>query len=190
MSAQLRRVLALLIAAVVFVAERAVPLDIEQVGAIVGPVGDEVWRYVTAPFVYADMGALLVTGAAIAIFGSAVERRIGTLMTATLIIACGTLGMLAANAAHGAGLGEFLVAAGGNGVALGLLGAWLMLWRGESRTAFAEPLDVAAVSVVAAVLLLLPLVETTADPVGGLVGGLVGLLLGWLAAARGASEQG
>ncbi len=180
---------ALLIAALVLVAERAVPLDIEQVGAIVGPVGDEVWRYVTAPFVYADMGALLVTGAAIAIFGGAVERRIGTLMTATLIVACGTLGMLAANAANGAGLGEFLVAAGGNGVALGLLGAWLMLWRGESRTAFAEPLDVAAVSVVAAVLLLLPLVETTADPVGGLVGGLVGLLLGWLAAARGA-EQG
>ncbi len=179
---------ALLIAAVLLVVERAVPLFPWQVGAILGPVGDEPWRYVTAPFVYNDMGTLLVAGAGIAIFGSAVERRIGTLMTATLILACGTLGMLAAGAVHSAGLGE-LTAGGGNGVALGLLGAWLMLWRGESRTAFAEPLDVAAVSVAAAVLLLLPLVDSWADPVAGIVGGIVGLGLGWLAAARGAAED-
>ncbi len=161
------------------------PLDLYEVGAIVGPVGAEVWRYVTAPFVYDDIGALLVTGRAIGIFGGAVERRIGTLMTATLILACGTIGMLAADAvAERRRSADVLVAAGGNGIALGLLGAWLMLWRGEARTRFAEPLDVAGVTVAAVVLLLLPLVESTADPIAGVVGGLVGLLLGGLAAGR------
>jgi membrane associated rhomboid family serine protease len=178
-------IVALLIPAVLLVLERAIPLSFYEIGGIVGPVGDEFWRYVTAPFAYVDMGALIVTGAGIAIFGSAVERRIGTLMTATLILACGTTGMLAADAAVTAGLGDFLVAGGGNGVALGLLGAWLMLWRAEAKSTFTDPLDVVGVTVCAIVLLLLPLVETTADPIAGVVGGLVGLGLGRLAAARG-----
>ena len=179
---------ALLIPAVLLVLQRAVPWNEYDVGAIIGPVGSDVWRYVAAPFVYADMGALLVTAIAIGIFGSAVEKRIGSLMTATLIIACGTLGMIAADAAATAGLTDGPIAAGGNGVALGLLGAWLMLWRAEARTTFSEPLDAIGVSVVAIVLLLLPLVEVTADPIAGLFGGLVGLLLGRLAAGR--VEQG
>ncbi len=171
-------IVALLIPAILLVLSRAIPLSFADTGAIVGPVGDEVWRYVTAPFAYIDVGALLVTGAAIAIFGTAVERRIGTLMTATLILACGTTGMLVADAATTAGIGGFLVAAGGNGVALGLLGAWLMLWRAESKDTFAEPLDTIGVTVVAVVLLLLPLFEETADPIAGVVGGLVGVMLG------------
>ena len=182
-------IVALLIPAVLLVLERAIPLSFSDTGAIVGPVGDQVWRYVTAPFAYVDLGALLVIGAAIGIFGTAVERRIGTLMTATLILACGTTGMLAADAVASAGLDDFLVAAGGNGVALGLLGAWLMLWRAEAKTTFAEPLDTIGVSVVAVVLLLLPLVEETADPVAGVVGGLVGVGLGQLAASRGIGAE-
>jgi membrane associated rhomboid family serine protease len=179
---------ALLIPAVLMIVQRAVPLDPAEVGAIVGPVGDDYWRYVTAPFVYVDVGALLVTGAAIGIFGTAVERRIGTLMTATLIIACGTLGMLAADAVAAADLIDFLVAAGGNGVALGLLGAWFMLARAEGENEYGEGVDVLAAAVAAAVLLLLPLVENTADPVAGVVGGAVGVGLGWTAARRGAAH--
>ena len=183
-------VAALLIPAVLMIVQRAVPLDASEAGAIVGPVGSEMWRYVTAPFVYVDVGALLVTGAAIWIFGTAVERRIGTLMTATLIFACGTLGMLAADAVASAEIIDFLVAAGGNGVALGLLGAWFVLARAEGENAYGETLDVLGAAVAAAVLLLLPLVESTADPVAGVVGGLVGLGLGWLAARRGAADGG
>ena len=179
---------ALLIPAVLLVVQRAVPLDASEAGAIVGPVGDELWRYVTAPFVYVDVGALLVTGAAIGIFGTAVERRIGTLMTATLILACGTLGMLAADAAVSVGLADFLVAAGGNGVALGLLGAWFVLARAEGENAYGERVDVLPAAIAATVLLLLPLVENTADPVAGVVGGLVGSGLGWLAARRAVAE--
>lgn len=177
---------ALLASAVLIVLMRAVPLEPSEVGAIVGPVGDEAWRYVVAPFVYDDLGALIVVGGAIAIFGMLLERKIGSLATAVLILACGTGGTLAADAASALGLGgDTLIVAGGNGVALGLLAAWLMLWRAEARSsAFSEPLDRLGVSVVAVVLLLMPAVETTADPIAGIAGGLLGLTLGWLAAAR------
>jgi membrane associated rhomboid family serine protease len=174
----------LAIAAILLILQRAVPWSAADVGAIVGPVDSEPWRYLVAPFVYDDLGALIVTAAAIGILGTAVERRIGSLATLTLIIACGSGGMLAADAAAGLGLDDFLVAAGGNGVALGLLGAWLMLWRAEARGGGAEPLDVIGVSVIAIVLLLLPLVEAAADPIAGVVGGLLGVLLGLVAGAR------
>lgn len=176
----------LLIGAVLIVVGQAVPLSLAEVGAIVGPVGSEAWRFVTAPFAYDDIGAFIVTGLAIGVFGSSVEQRLGTLATAILILATGTLGMLAAGAAQSAGLIDFLVASGGNGVALGLLGAWLMLWRAEAKTHLSEALDAIGVGVVAVVLLLLPLVEIGADPIAGLVGGLVGLGMGSLAARRGA----
>lgn len=176
----------LMIGAILIVLGRSVPLDPPDVGAIVGPVGDQVWRYVTAPFAYDDVGAYLVVAVAIGIFGSSVEQRLGTLATLTLILATGTLGMLAAGAAFSAGLTNSLVAFGGNGVALGLLGAWLMLWRAEAKSNFSEPLDAIGVGVAAAVLLLLPLVEVGADPVAAFVGGLVGIGMGTLAARRAA----
>lgn len=180
----------LLIGAILIVLGQAVPLDLSEVGGIVGPVGSDAWRYVTAPFAYQDVGAFIVCAIAIGVFGSSVEERLGTLATVVLILATGTLGMLAAGAAEAGGLTEILVAAGGNGVALGLLGAWLMLWRAEAKTHFSEPLDAIGVGVAAVVLLLLPLVEVTADPVAGLAGGLVGLGMGTLAARRAGAQPG
>jgi membrane associated rhomboid family serine protease/DNA-directed RNA polymerase subunit RPC12/RpoP len=174
----------LLIGAVLLILGRAVPLTLSELGAIVGPVGGEAWRYVTAPFVYDDLGALFVLSLAIWVFGAAIEQRLGSLATATLILATGTLGSLAAGAVYSAGLTDTLVVVGGNAIALGLLGAWLMLWRGEAKSHFSEPLETIALTVTAIVLLLLPLVEVGADPVAGLVGGLVGLAMGALAARR------
>ena len=173
-----------LIGAVLIVVGRSVPLDLSELGAIVGPVGSEAWRYVTAPFAYDDVGAFIIVAIAIGVFGASIERRLGSVITATLILATGTLGMLAADAAASAGLTDFLVAAGGNGVALGLLGAWLMLWWSEAKGRFGEPMDTVGVIVAAVVLLLLPLVEASADPIAGVVGGLVGVALGSLAARR------
>jgi membrane associated rhomboid family serine protease len=170
--------------AVLLVVTRAAGLSVIDVGAIVGPVGGEVWRYVAAPFVYDDMGALIVLAGAIAIFGPPVERRIGTVATVSLIVICGSGGMLVADGAATLGAMDLLVAAGGNGVALGLIGAWLMLWQAEAKSAFTEPLDLLGVTAVAVVVLLMPLVEITADPVAGLAGGLLGLGLGRIAASR------
>jgi len=172
---------------VLLILGRAVPLTLSELGAIVGPVGPQAWRYLTAPFVYDDLGALLVVGLAIWVFGSAIERRLGSLAAATLILATGTLGALAAGAVYAAGISESLVLAGGNAVALGLLGACLMVWRADSRQSWGEPLETIAIAVAAVVLLLLPLVEVGADPVAGVVGGLVGLAMGAVAARRAAA---
>jgi membrane associated rhomboid family serine protease len=174
----------LVIGAILIILGRAVPLTLSELGAVVGPVGSELWRYVTASFAYNDLGSFLVVGMAIWIFGGAIERRLGSLATATLILATGTLATLAAAGVTAAGLSDFLVVAGGNGVALGLLGAWFMLQRGEARRNFGEPLEAIGLTVAAVVLLLLPLVEVGADPVAGVVGGLVGLAMGGLAARR------
>jgi membrane associated rhomboid family serine protease len=174
----------LLAAGVLMVLMRAIPLFPDEVGALVGPLDSEFWRCLTAPFVFDDLGYLIVAGAAIAIFGIAVERRLGTVATLFLILASGALGVLAADV-FGRVTDSFTVAGGGNGVALGVLGAWLMLARGEHR---GEPLgravDLTGAVTAAVVLLLLPLFEDLADPVAGLVGGLLGLLLGGLAARR------
>lgn len=178
----------LLAGAILVVLSQAVPLDLREIGAIVGPVGTDAWRYVTAPFAYDDVGAFVITAIAIGAFGSSIERQLGSFATLALILATGTLGMLAAGAAASAGLIDFLVASGGNGVALGLLGAWLMLWRAESKNQFSEPLDAIGVGVMAAVLLLLPLVEVGADPIAGLVGGLVGVGMGSVAARRAGTD--
>ena len=178
----------LLLGAAMIIATQAVPLSPDEAGELFGPAGSDLWRYVTAPFVYRDMGYFIVCAIAIGIFGSGVERRLGTLATATLILATGTLGMLAAGAAESSGLLDSVYASGGNGVALGLLGAWLMLWQADAKTHFSEPLDTIGVLVAAIVLLLLPLVESAADPIAGLVGGFVGLGMGTLAARRGVPE--
>ena len=59
-----------------------------------------------------------MTATAIGVFGASIERRLfGSLATAILILATGTLGMLAAAAASSAGLTDFLIAAGGDAVA-------------------------------------------------------------------------
>ena len=53
------------------------------------------------------------------------EQRLGTIPTAILIVACGALGMLAADGMETAFApsNDVLYAAGGNGIALGLLAA-------------------------------------------------------------------
>lgn len=178
----------LLIAAILLVVQRAVPLSIVEAGAIFGGVGSEAWRYITAPFVYDDVGALAITGGAIAVFGKGVETRVGSVPTAILIIACGTTSMLVADGVTSV-IDDFALIAGGNGIALGLLGCWLMMRRAEAENRYADPLDVLGVGVAAAVLLLLPLVESSADPFAGVAGGMLGILLGRLAVSRKASAS-
>lgn len=173
---------AVLAPAVLVVVERAGGYNITDLGGIVHPAFSEPWRYLAAPWVYDQVGYLFVAGLAIAIFGAGVERRIGTIPAALLFVACGSLGMLAAvgiNDALGDGI---LVAAGGNGVALGAIGAWAMLRREECLRDPGEKLDQIAIVVSASVVLLLPIFEDTASPWAGVVGGAAGLVAGALAA--------
>jgi membrane associated rhomboid family serine protease len=168
--------------AALLLVQRAADLFPSEVGAIVGPVGSEWWRYLAAPFVYDDLGYLFVVAVAVAVFVPPLERRLGTVSAVLLMLACGALGMLGASAMHSIGLDAgTLVAAGGNGLALGAVAAWFAVRYMESRRYPDEDYDLIGVTVCAAVLLALPLVEDFASVWAGLAGGAVGLLAGFVA---------
>jgi membrane associated rhomboid family serine protease len=179
---------AILAPAVLLVVERAGGYNVFQLGAIQHPGATEPWRYLAAPFVYDQLGYLFVVGLALAIFGPGLERRLGLAPTALLYLACGALGMLAAVAIDNGLADGLLVAAGGNGVALGAIAAWAMLRRAESLREGGEELDQIAIVVAASVLLLLPVFEELAAPWAGVAGGVVGLAAGALAARFGMTE--
>jgi membrane associated rhomboid family serine protease len=153
-----------------------------EIGGIAGPVGSEWWRYLTAPFAYIDTGYLFAVGIALALFAPGLERRLGSIAIAVLLIACGGLGMLAADAVYTA-TDDLLLASGGNGIALGTLAAWVAIRSAETRGAVDEDFDWIGVAVVAAVLLMLPVFDDAANVVAGLGGALVGGIAGLAAAA-------
>jgi membrane associated rhomboid family serine protease len=155
---------------------------IDTFGGLIVPLEDQWWRFFTAPFAYVDVGYLFVVAVALAIFATGLERRLGTAPTAIMLIACGALGMLVASGIAKS-QGDIEVIAGGNGMALGALAAWFTLRRAEARHAIDDDYDVIGVIVAAAVLLALPIFESTADPFAGLVGAAVGGLAGLAASA-------
>jgi membrane associated rhomboid family serine protease len=152
------------------------------IGALVVPIEGEWWRLLSAPFAYADVGYLFVVAIALAIFAGGIERRLGSFATGFLLLACGSLGMLAASGVADA-RGELVVIAGGNGMALGAVAAWFALRRAEARRAIDQDYDPIGVAVATAVLLALPIFESTADVFAGLAGGVVGGLAGLAASA-------
>jgi membrane associated rhomboid family serine protease len=160
--------------ALVLIVDRASSLTLSDLGAITGPVGSHWWRYFAAPFAYDNVGYLFACGVAIAIFMPAVERRVGTIPVALLAIGCGALGMLAADGLDTVFGNGIPLAAGGNGIALGMLAAWFVLRNAERRADPTEEYDQIAVGVAAAVLLLLPLVDDYASVWAGLAGAAVG----------------
>ncbi len=172
---------AILASAALLLIQKASGNSIATFGGIVVPLDDEWWRYLTAPFAYLDVGYLFVVAIGLAIFGTGLERRLGTAPTAVLLLACGSLGMLVA-AGIANGQGDVEVIAGGNGMALGAVAAWFAIRRAESHHAIDDDFDAIGVVVATAVLLALPIFEGAADPFAGLVGAAVGALAGLAAA--------
>jgi membrane associated rhomboid family serine protease len=168
-------------------AQKASGDPISTFGGLIIPLQGEWWRYFTAPFAYVDVGYLFVVAAGLAIFAPGVERRLGSAATAVLLVACGTLGMLAAAGIANA-QDSVTVIAGGNGMALGALAAWLAIRRSEARGAVDDDYDVIGVTVAAVVLLALPIFVPTADIFAGLVGGIVGGFAGLIASALGGPD--
>ncbi|HEX6781610.1 MAG TPA: rhomboid family intramembrane serine protease [Solirubrobacterales bacterium] len=167
--------------AILLLVQKATGYALGSFGGLVIPFQEEWWRYFTAPFAYVDVGFLFVVALALAIFSTGVERRLGTVRTAILLLACGTLGMVAADAL--ASSAKVTVIAGGNGMALGAIAAWFVIRRAEMRGEIGEDLDFVGVAVAAVVVLLLPLFAPTADWAAGLAGGVVGALCGLAATA-------
>jgi len=173
---------AILGSAALLLVQKASGDPISTFGGLLIPGMDEWWRFLSAPFAYVDVGYLFVVAVGLAIFATGVERRLGNLPTALLLLACGSLGMLAASGVAEA-QGDFAVIAGGNGMALGAVAAWFAIRRAEARGAIDEEYDVIGVAVAAVVLIALPIFVPTADLVAGLVGGAVGGLAGLASSA-------
>jgi membrane associated rhomboid family serine protease len=167
--------------------QKATAYGVSSFGGLIVPFREEWWRYLTAPFAYVDIGYLFVIAIALAIFGIGLEKRLGSAATALLMVACGSLGMVAASGIVSAQNGVEVMA-GGNGLALGVLAAWFAMRRAEAKDAIDQEYDRVGVAVVAVVLLALPIFESTANPYAGLVGGLVGGLAGLLAATLRTAE--
>lgn len=156
-------------------------LDIGYLG-VPGP--DEVWRYVTAPFLFTDLlGYQFVTMLSVAIFGSLLERRFGPVPVVLIFVLAGAAGSAAAVAADvGPLFGERAIYAviGANGAALGLLAAWLVDDRLAKRRGYDRENDLIGVYVVAAVLFALSLAVAEANIVAAAAGALTGAVLGAL----------
>ncbi len=171
----------ILVSAILLLVQKVTGNPLGSFGGLIVPLQDQWWRFFTAPFAYLDVGYLFVVAIGLAIFGTGLERRLGTPATALLLVACGALGMLVASGiAHAQG--DVEVIAGGNGMALGAVAAWFAIRRAEAHHAIDDDYDVIGVVVAAAVLLALPIFESTADPFAGLIGGAVGGLAGLAAA--------
>jgi membrane associated rhomboid family serine protease len=171
-----------LVSAILLLIQKASGNPLQSFGGLVVPLQDQLWRVLTAPFAYTDVGYLFVVAIGLAIFGTGVERRLGTLPTAVLLVACGALGMLAASGVANA-QDDFTVISGGNGMALGAVAAWFAIRRAETHGMIGEDYDAIGVAVAAVVLIALPLFVPSADLVAGLVGGAVGGLAGVAASA-------
>jgi membrane associated rhomboid family serine protease len=173
--------------AVLLLVQKASGHSLSTFGGLIVPFEGDWWRFLAAPFAYVDVGYLFVVAIGLAIFSVGLERRLGSPATALLLLSCGSLGMLAANGIAEA-QGGLTVIAGGNGMALGALAAWVAVRRAEVHRAIDEEYDLIGVVVAAVVLLALPIFVPTADVFAGLVGGAVGGLMGLAASARGAAD--
>jgi membrane associated rhomboid family serine protease len=140
---------------------------------VVGQLGDEPWRVLTAPFLYFSSGYQVVALGSILLFGWLLERRHGPAASLFVGVLGGSAGMLLAVATE-----SFPVAAGGNGAALALLAAWAVPDLYALRRREETDSDLLGVAAIAVVLLLIPLAATEADWVVGVGGALVGLAAG------------
>lgn len=151
--------------------------DISGFGALLVPFESDWWRFITAPFAYESLGYLFAVALATVLFVPPLERRLGSVPTLILLIACGSLGVLAAyGVEHQRGVIELI--GGGNGIALGAIAAWYVVERTETGNFADEKPDLVGVLVCAAVIMLLPVVVETANIWSAVAGGAVGALAG------------
>ena len=140
---------------------------------LLGPLDGEWWRPLTTQFVYGSTGYEVAALAAIALFGTLLERRHGWWAPLAVFLIGGGAGMLLV-----VGVDEGSLAVGGNGAALALLAAWAMrdvLGRRQGRE---DDSDLLGVLVIAALLVLLPVASQEAHAMAGLGGGVAGILMG------------
>jgi membrane associated rhomboid family serine protease len=136
-------------------------------------IGGDPWRFFTAAFLNDGTAAQFAAVLGIGLFGWLIERRPGPIAVVLLFLLCGP-GALAAASAIDPGTLVF----GSHGAALGLLCAWLVPALLErSRGDGDDDSDLLGVLVIAAVLLLVPLLSQ-GSALAGLFGAAFGAIAG------------
>lgn len=146
---------------------------------VVGPLDGQWWRVATAPFFADDLWYLAACAVGVGLFGGLLEQRHGPLAPLLLFVLGGMGGIAVAAVAETVPL-----ALGANGAALAMVAAWAMRPLLRARRGQEPEGDLLGAAVVAAVLLLMPLVVEEASPTAGTTGLLVGLAAGLLLARR------
>jgi len=171
----------------IWIATRGGYLDAANVVAQ-HPLGSRWWTVFTAPFTYFYSGQIAGAGVyqfatllAIAIFGWLLERRHGPLPVLVLFMVGAAGGTYAAAVAD---INRYAIA-GGNGGALALLCAWAVPDLLARRAKREYGGDLLGASVIAVVLLAMPLVRHECSAVAGGVGVVSGYLGGLALARRG-----
>jgi membrane associated rhomboid family serine protease len=147
-------------------------------------IGGDPWRFLTASLLNDGTAAQFAAVVGIGVFGWLIERRYGAIALILLFLLCGP-GALAAATAIDPGAVVF----GSHGAALGLLCAWAVPALMErQRSDRDDDSDMLGVAVIAAVLLLVPLLSqgsALAGFIGAAIGAVCGVLLATLRPARG-----
>lgn len=134
------------------------------------------WRYVTASFFNIGLVAQLMAVLGLGLFGWLLERRHGTLVMLLVWAICGP-GALAVALE----LDSEILVFGSHGAALGLLAAWAIpVLLARRHNDGDDDADMMGVGVIAAVLILIPVVDqgsAEAAIIGGAAGALIGLVL-------------
>ena len=138
------------------------------------PLDGEWWRLVTTQFLYSATGYEVAALAAIALFGTLLERRHGWWAPLLLFVVGGGAG-------HGAGRrarrGRRSRSAATR-AALAMLAAWSMRDILGRRAGREDDADLLGVLAIAVLLVLLPLATEEANSLAGLGGGVAGIVIG------------
>ena len=158
--------------------------DTLDLGQVVVPGADDVWRWFTAPFVHGDaIGYQFVTLVSVAIFGSMLERRFGPIPVVLTFVLCGAAGCaLAVQLDVPPLFADFFRTPvyGANGAALGLTCAWLVDDRRAARRGAERENDLLGAGVIAVVLVLLSLTVEEANIAAAAGGAVAGALIGFV----------
>src|SRR5436305_10559106 len=143
-----------------------------DMGGIYAPLDGDWWRLAATPFLYSNGGYEFVALVSIGIFGTLIERRFGPVAALVIFMLAG-----AGGAAIAVALNDFPVL-GGTGAALGLLTAWFVDDRLSARRGNDRENDLIGVYVMFALLLLVPVADTSASFYAGLGGAAIGAVCG------------
>jgi len=156
-------------------------VSLREVGGIVVPLDDDVWRYFATPFVHDSLGYQFAALLGAGIFGTLLERRFGPVPVVLIFVLSGAAGAALAVTLDVPPLLDDRVlypVLGANGAALGLLFAWLVDDRLAARRGDERGNDLIGVYVVAAVLVLLSFAAIEANVAAALGGAVTGAVLG------------